>query len=377
MIKQEQVLHALNSVKDPELNRSLVELEMVRNIEISTENDIRLEVVLTISGCPLKITIKEDVEKALKNLGATTVDVHFGTMTDEERAKLAKYMQETRKNNVTLPVEKSSVKKTQKPITSDSPLLAKDCKTEFLLIASGKGGVGKSTCTVNLAVSLAKQGKKVGIIDADIYGFSIPSLMGIEQRPTVIDSIMLPVEKFGVKVASMGFFVKENDPVIWRGPMLSKMLLNFFDMIFWEELDYMVIDLPPGTGDVALDLHRILPSCKEIIITTPHETASLVAERAGTMARRTEHEIVGVIENMSYFEGVDGKKEYIFGQGGGEAVAKSLETRLLTQVAIATSGSTHVNGQGVYRDSTVQVKQFEYVAQFVIDRSKQLAAMAQ
>ena len=225
-----------------------------------------------------------------------------------------------------------------------SPLLAPDSKTQFIAITSGKGGVGKSTITVNLAVALARKGKKVGIIDADIYGFSIPDMMGIEQRPTVIDDVILPVEKHGVKVMSMGFFVQDNSPVIWRGPMLGKMLRNFFSEVHWGELDYMILDLPPGTGDVALDVHTLIPTCKEIIVTTPHATAAFVAARAGTMAIQTKHEILGVVENMAYYQLPDGSKDYIFGRGGGEKLAKVLKTELLAQIPSGTGRSKCFGG---------------------------------
>ncbi|GGE00746.1 Mrp/NBP35 family ATP-binding protein [Paenibacillus nasutitermitis] len=214
------------------------------------------------------------------------------------------------------------------------PLLRDDSNVQFIAIASGKGGVGKSTVTVNLAVALARQGKRVGIIDADIYGFSVPDMMGIEEKPEVVNERVIPIEKFGVQVMSMGFFVEDNAPIVWRGPMLGKMLRNFFAEIQWGDLDYLLLDLPPGTGDVALDVHQLIPQSKEIIVTTPHATAAFVAARAGAMAIKTNHEIVGIIENMSYFESKSGEKEYVFGRGGGARLAESLNAELLAQIPL-------------------------------------------
>ncbi|HLO12685.1 MAG TPA: Mrp/NBP35 family ATP-binding protein, partial [Pseudoneobacillus sp.] len=194
---------------------------------------------------------------------------------------------------------------------------------------------GKSTVSVNLAVALARLGKKVGLIDADIYGFSVPDMMGITKRPVVRGEKIIPVERLGVQVISMGFFVEDNAPIIWRGPMLGKMLNSFFNEVEWGEIDYLLLDLPPGTGDVALDVHTMLPACKEIIVTTPHPTAAFVAARAGAMAIRTEHEVLGVIENMAYFESkLTGEKEYVFGQGGGDKLADELNTEVLGRLPL-------------------------------------------
>ncbi|MCG7386682.1 Mrp/NBP35 family ATP-binding protein [Paenibacillus sp. ACRRY] len=216
-------------------------------------------------------------------------------------------------------------------------LLSPESGVRYIAVASGKGGVGKSTVTVNLAAALARQGKKVGLIDADIYGFSVPDMMGIEEYPVVEDGIIQPVERFGVKVMSMGFFIRENNPVIWRGPMLGRMLRQFFTDVNWGELDYMLLDLPPGTGDVALDVHQMLPQSKEIIVTTPHATAAFVAARAGAMAIQTEHELLGVVENMAYYEcGKCGEKDYVFGRGGGGRLAESLHTELLAQIPLGS-----------------------------------------
>ncbi|MEV5026415.1 Mrp/NBP35 family ATP-binding protein [Paenibacillus sp. LPE1-1-1.1] len=216
-----------------------------------------------------------------------------------------------------------------------SALLDPSSGVQFIAVASGKGGVGKSTVTVNLAVALARRGKRVGIIDADIYGFSVPDMMGIEERPEVVNERVIPIEKFGVKVMSMGFFVEDNSPIVWRGPMLGKMLRNFFQEIEWGELDYLLLDLPPGTGDIALDVHQIIPQSKEIIVTTPHATAAFVAARAGAMAIKTEHEIIGIVENMSYYVSKSsGEKEYVFGRGGGARLAETLHADLLAQIPL-------------------------------------------
>ncbi|AJY73756.1 Mrp/NBP35 family ATP-binding protein [Paenibacillus beijingensis] len=207
----------------------------------------------------------------------------------------------------------------------------------YIAVTSGKGGVGKSTVTLNLAYALARSGKRVGIIDADIYGFSIPDMLGLNQRPQVRGQKVVPLERDGIKLISMGFFVEDNSPVIWRGPMLGRMLKSFLFDVDWGKLDYLLLDLPPGTGDVALDIHQWLPQAKEIIVTTPHKTAAHVAARAGTMAIQTKHEIVGVIENMSYLTDEAGQKSYIFGRGGGEALSRDLNTELLAQIPLQPS----------------------------------------
>jgi ATP-binding protein involved in chromosome partitioning len=320
MLTKEQVLEALHDVKDPEINQSLVELNMIRNIQIDGD-EVWLDVILTIQGCPLKVKIQEDVETAIQRLGVKQVHVTFGSMTDEERAALSaslRKQQQVQVGNPSIPL-----------------LLSQEADIQFIAVASGKGGVGKSTVTVNLSIAIARLGKKVGIIDADIYGFSIPDMMGIDQRPVVIDQTILPVERHGVKVMSMGFFVSDNSPVIWRGPMLGKMLRNFFSEVHWGELDYILLDLPPGTGDVALDIHQMIPHSKQIIVTTPHPTAAFVAARAGAMAlKATKHELLGVVENMSWYESKTGEKEYLFGRGGGEKLAEELKVELLAQVPL-------------------------------------------
>ncbi len=358
VITQEQILEALKDVHDPEIHKSVVELKMVRNIKIEGTY-VSLDIILTISGCPLKAKIHDDVVAAIKSLGAEKVEVNFGTMTDEERAELSNMLRGERQ----APQQSGAL----------SSLLHPDSKTTFIAVTSGKGGVGKSTVTVNLAVALARLGKKVGVIDADIYGFSVPDMMGIEQRPTVINETILPVPRQGVKVMSMGFFVEDNTPVIWRGPMLGKMLRNFFSEVSWGELDYMILDLPPGTGDVALDVHQMIPQSKEIIVTTPHATAAFVAARAGAMAIHTNHEILGVVENMAYFScSKCGEKEYIFGRGGGGKLAEELRTELLAQIPLGQPENHPQEpdfAPSVYKSETEIGQMYEELAKKVIEKT--------
>jgi ATP-binding protein involved in chromosome partitioning len=311
MITQDKVLDVLKTINDPHLHKSLVETNAVREMKIS-EGFVSLKLALAKTQTAEQMKVQQEIVQKLKAAGADSVGLRFEPLTQEEVDTLGGI-----------------------PETGGKTLLSKGSKTTFIAIASGKGGVGKSTVSVNLAIALQRLGKKVGIIDADIYGFSIPDMMGIEDRPTVVDKRIQPVERFGVKVISMGFFVEDNSPVIWRGPMLGKMLNNFFSEVEWGDLDYLVLDLPPGTGDIAMDVHAMIPHCKEIIVTTPHPTAAFVAARAGAMAVKTEHQILGVIENMSYFESKKtGEKEYVFGEGGGEKLSEVLGTELLGQIPL-------------------------------------------
>jgi ATP-binding protein involved in chromosome partitioning len=334
MVTKQAILDALRPVQDPEVHKSIVDLGMVRSVEIEGDH-AKVEVVLTISGCPLRNKIDEDVRAALSKVeGLLSFDLKIGTMTDAERAKFREVLRGSQPEQGAVP-----------------PLLDPNVKTQFIAVASGKGGVGKSTVTANLAVALARTGYRVGVIDADIYGFSIPGIFGIgDQKPTLIDNLLLPVVKQGVKIMSMHFFVPDNRPVIWRGPMLGKMFRNFFAEVHWGDIDIMLIDMPPGTGDMALDVHQLLPKSKEIIVTTPQANASEVAARAGTMAINTNHEIIGIVENMSFFE-VDGKKYYIFGQGGGERLALELNTDLLAQIPIT---EPNPSGDAIYAPDSPQ-----------------------
>ncbi|MFJ7745176.1 Mrp/NBP35 family ATP-binding protein [Peribacillus sp. NPDC097295] len=349
MITQENVIDALRHVEDPELHRSIVELNMVRDVRIM-EGHVSLEVVLTIQGCPLKNKIQEDIENSLRNIGALSVSLKFGAMTQEERETLTKVL----KGNATTE-------------TGMPKMLAPDSGVNFIAITSGKGGVGKSTVTINLAVALARMGKRVGILDADIYGFSVPAMMGITQKPTMIDQTVIPVESHGVKVMSMGFFAADDNPVMWRGPMLNKWIKNFLVNTHWGELDYMLLDLPPGTGDVAIDVAAMIPQGKEIIVTTPHNVASFVASRAGAMAKHTKHEIMGVIENMAYFEEQDGSKNFLFGKGGGEILAKRLETEVIATIPF--SNRKENNDANVFDEESYIGEVFNSIAEDIINQS--------
>ncbi|WP_025028072.1 Mrp/NBP35 family ATP-binding protein [Caldalkalibacillus mannanilyticus] len=309
MLSEQQIVDALRPIQEPSLHKSLVEVGAIKEIKINGSY-VSLKVALSNLGTPEQVGVQNQIIQAVKAAGAETVGLRFAELTSENQ-------------------QQGSPAKG----TGDA-LLSKDSKTVFIAVTSGKGGVGKSTVTVNLATALARQGKRVGVIDADIYGFSVPDMMGIDSRPQVVGEVIYPVERKGVKVMSMGFFVEDNAPVIWRGPMLGKMLRNFFSEVHWGELDYMILDLPPGTGDVALDVHQMLPESKEIIVTTPHSTAAFVAARAGSMALKTNHEILGVVENMSYYQLPDGTKDCIFGQGGGEKLADVLDTELIAQIPL-------------------------------------------
>ncbi|MGE8036470.1 MRP family ATP-binding protein [Lysinibacillus sp. KCTC 33748] len=343
MLTNEHILKTLQKVDDPELHKSIVDLNMVRNIQVNGTH-ISLDIILTIQGCPLKAKIQQDVEEALKAIGATNVSITFGSMTDDERRSLTASLKSEKVTDKGMPT-----------------MLLPDSGVKFIAITSGKGGVGKSTVTINLAVALARLGKRVGILDADIYGFSIPAMMKIHQKPTMLDQTAIPVISHGVKIMSMGFFTNENQPVMWRGPMLNKWIRNFLVNTHWDELDYLLIDLPPGTGDVAIDMAAMIPQAQEIIVTTPHLAASHVASRAGLMAQHTKHSILGVVENMAYFENSNGEKNYLFGQGGAEKLADELQTSIIAQVPFAQPEEN--TGSSVYDEDSIIGEVFTHLAE--------------
>ena len=324
----EQVIEALRPVHDPELHRSIVDLDMVRDIAISTQG-ISLTITLTIAGCPMRNEIQGLVTNALAPLtNGTPVSLNFGVMTDEQRANVRKMLNGD---------PKASAGSNQAQGHAEGrviPFAAKDSKTRPLLIASGKGGVGKSSVTTNLAVALAAAGHTVGIVDADIYGFSIPRMLGADRDPVIIDEMLLPPENYGVRCISIGYFVPDGEAVIWRGPMLHKALEQFLTDVFWDEPDYLLIDMPPGTGDIALSLSQYLPKAEVLVVTTPQEAAQKVARLSAAMAKKVNLPVRGVIENMSWFTGDDGKRYELFGSGGGQELADELGVPLLAQIPL-------------------------------------------
>lgn len=311
MPSREEISEVLGQIQDPELHRGLNDLNMVRNIDIQG-SDITVLIALTIPGCPLKDYFHNVIPAKLKETypAINSVKVDLTSMTEEERQSLIGGLR----------------KETPAPFArSDSP-------TQVIAVGSGKGGVGKSTTTVNLAASLSKLGHSVGLLDADVWGFSIPRMLGIHERPTVIDDMIMPPEVFGIKVVSIGLFTTEDNPVVWRGPMLHKALQQFLSDVHWDEPDYLLVDLPPGTGDVSISIAQFLPGAAMVVVTTPQAVSEKVAQRAGFMAEKTGLKVTGVVENMSWFTGDDGKQYRLFGEGGGQSLADRLNVPLLGQI---------------------------------------------
>src|SRR6201995_5110647 len=310
MPTRDQVLEALKAVIDPELHRNIVELGMVRSIEISEQGAVNVTVSLTTPGCPIKSHFQTGVEKAVRGVeGVTAVNIGFDVLSESEKAGLQRTL--------------------GRPGGLPEGALA--AVQNVICIGSGKGGVGKSTLTVNLAAALQAEGKKVGVLDADVWGYSIPRMLGLGgQRPKVsAERKILPLEAHGLKVISIGFFLKEDEAVVWRGPMLHKALTQFLEDVAWGELDYLLIDLPPGPGDVSMTLSQLLPQAKLLIGTTPQPVAQKVASRSAEMATKLKLEIAGVIENMSGFVTPGGERFQIFGEGGGQQLAIDLDVPLL------------------------------------------------
>ncbi|MBB6403816.1 Mrp/NBP35 family ATP-binding protein [Arthrobacter sp. AZCC_0090] len=307
---------ALATVIDPELRRPITELGMLDSVETSADGTVRVAVLLTIAGCPLRDTITADATAALTRVpGVTGVDVELKVMTQEQRDALK---------------ERLRGAGGQRGIPFNEP----GSLTKVFAVASGKGGVGKSSVTVNLACALAAQGLRVGIVDADVHGFSVPALMGITQQPTRVDDMILPPVAYGVKVISIGMFVSGNKAVAWRGPMLHRALEQFLTDVYFGDLDALFLDLPPGTGDIAISVAQLLPNAEILVVTTPQAAAADVAERAGTIATQTGQKLAGVVENMSFLEMPDGGRMELFGSGGGLVLAERLSAAVGTDVPL-------------------------------------------
>jgi len=304
-VTEEAVRSALSSVEDPELNRPITDLGMVKSVTVNGD-EVAVEIYLTIAGCPMKSTLTDRTREATESVdGVTKATVTTDVMTDEQRRELR------------LKVRGS----TTEPVI---PFAQPDSTTRVYAVASGKGGVGKSSVTVNLATALAARGLNVGIVDADIYGHSVPHLMGSTALPNQVDDMIIPPQSHGVKLISIGHFLEGNSPVIWRGPMLHRVIQQFLSDVFWGDLDVLLLDLPPGTGDVAISVAQLVPNAELLIVTTPQAAAAEVAERAGSISQQTRQRIGGVIENMAAMVLPDGTVMDVFGSGGGQYVADRL-----------------------------------------------------
>jgi ATP-binding protein involved in chromosome partitioning len=324
---REAVLAVLDTVMDPELHRSVVALGMVGSVDVQGSR-VTVGIKLTIAGCPLKAEIQRRVSTALMEAfpGLEGIQVTLDTMTDAERAEL--------RRGISGGPERTS------PFDSES-------RTRVIAVASGKGGVGKSSVTANLAVALAAQGYTVGVLDADVYGYSIPRMMGISRPPAMVDDLIMPIEAHGVRIMSIGFMIEDDSPVIWRGPMLHKALTQFVTEVFWDEPDYFLVDLPPGTGDVSLTVSQLLPTASLLIVTTPQVTAQRVARRAAAMGARVGLPVLGVVENMSFFVAPDtGTRYEVFSGGGGAVLAHELGVPLMGQIPLE-SAVAHAGDEGL------------------------------
>ncbi|EAC8500659.1 P-loop NTPase, partial [Listeria monocytogenes] len=338
MLNEQQITRLLYRLQDPVLEASLEETEGILEVQVLKET-ANIKIALADPAIETDHFV-HNIEELLTQFGVNEINIELEYLP----AAVIDRIFQARDN-----------------------ILSETSETKFLAIASGKGGVGKSTVSANLAVALAKQGKKVGLLDADIYGFSIPVLLGTTESPRKENGQIIPVETQGIQMISMDFFVEPGEPVIWRGPMLGKMIKMFLEEVRWGELDYLLIDLPPGTGDVALDIHTLIPKCNELIVTTPHYAAASVASRAGYMAAKNNHKIIGVIENMSYLTLADGQVLKVFGQGGGEKVAADLETQLLIQMPIEQP-EPNANGyiSAVFDPSSTSGKAYKTLAEKII-----------
>ncbi len=325
----EQVVDALRPVEDPELRRSIVDLGMVRDVDLRADGTVGIRVALTVAGCPLRNEIQRRVSEAVQPLeGVAGVTLDFTVMTDDEREALRRRLHGDPASTAGSTAAQGHAEGRRIPFAEAGN------RTRPLLIASGKGGVGKSSVTTNLAVALVQQGHSVGILDADVYGFSIPRMLGTDRDPVVIDQMLIPPEQWGVRCISMGYFVPDGQAVIWRGPMLHKALEQFLTDVFWDDPDYLLVDMPPGTGDIALSLSQYLPRGEVYVVTTPQAAAQKVARLSAAMAEKVHLPVKGIIENMSWFTGDDGKRYELFGAGGGQELARELDVPLLGQLPL-------------------------------------------
>jgi ATP-binding protein involved in chromosome partitioning len=325
----DQLVEALRPVEDPELNRSIVDLGMLRRAELDDAGTAHILVALTVAGCPLRNEITNRVKGAVSVLeGVRDVALEFTVMTDQEREDLRIKLHGN--PGATAGQGQAHGHAEGRAI----PFADVGSKTRPLLISSGKGGVGKSSITTNLAVALAQDGYSVGVVDADIYGYSIPRMLGTDRAPVVIDQMLVPPSQWGVRCISIGYFVPEGEAVIWRGPMLHKALEQFLTDVFWDDPDFLIVDMPPGTGDIALSLSQYLPRGEVYVVTTPQPAAQKVAALSAAMAAKVNLPVKGIIENMSWFTGDDGKRYELFGSGGGQELADSLGVPLLGQLPL-------------------------------------------
>ncbi|RMI07001.1 Mrp/NBP35 family ATP-binding protein [Cellulomonas triticagri] len=313
------VREALTRVLDPEIRRPITDLGMVRSVDVDTAapdgTRVTVGIDLTTAGCPLRDTITKDVTAAVLTVeGVADVRMAMGVMSPEQRAQLTERLRGSAEPVI--------------PFSKPTSL------TKIFAVASGKGGVGKSSVTANLAVAMAAEGLRVGVVDADIYGFSIPRMLGVTQPPTRVDEMLLPPIAHDVKVISIGMFVPPGQPVVWRGPMLHRALQQFLADVFWGDLDVLLLDLPPGTGDIAISVAQLLPGSELVVVTTPQLAAAEVAERAGSIATQTRQGVVGVVENMAWLEQPDGSRLELFGSGGGARVAEGLSRSTGTSVPV-------------------------------------------
>lgn len=314
----DQVMAALETVIDPEIHRPIVDLNMTSAEQVTIDGStVTVEVLLTTAGCPLRTTINADIITAVGTVeGVENVKVDMGVMSDEQKKALR---------------EKLNGGRPEREI----PFAQPNSLTRVIAVTSGKGGVGKSSMTANLAAAMTQAGLKVGVMDADIYGFSIPRMLGVDHDPQVIDGMIIPpVGASGIKVMSIGMFVPDGQPVIWRGPMLHRALQQFLADVFWGDLDVLLIDMPPGTGDVAISIAQLLPNSEVLVVTTPQVAAAEVAERAGSIASQTQQKVIGVVENMSYLPQPDGSQLELFGSGGGASVSARLTAQLGYEVPL-------------------------------------------